>query len=159
MNSVLKQGPWMVNGKPMMMKRWDTEIGFEKVEHDNLPIWVKFTKVPMKAWTVEGLSAIASSIGIPIIMDAMAAMICHNVVGRTEYSRILVEVDAKKEFKNQIELQYRDKNQTVKGTKIVMVEYDWKPVACSHCGVFGHEFKQCTKRVRIEEEIKEMQAV
>lgn len=44
----------MVNGKPLMIKRWDTEIGFEKAEHDKLPIWVKFTKVHMEAWSVDG---------------------------------------------------------------------------------------------------------
>lgn len=92
------------------------------------------------------LSAIASSIGIPIIMDTMTANVCQNGVGRTEYARVLVEVDARKEFKNQIELQYRDKDQSMKGIKVVLVEYDWKPVVCTHCCVFGHEYKQCTKK-------------
>lgn len=67
-------------------------------------------------------------------------------------------MDAKKEFKDNVELQYRDKNQNVKGTKVVRVEYDWKPSVCTHCHVFGHGYNQCTKRPRKEEEIKEMQA-
>lgn len=44
-NGVFEQGPWMVNGKPLIVKRWNSEIGLEKVEHDKLPIWVKFSKI------------------------------------------------------------------------------------------------------------------
>ncbi|GKA53956.1 RNA-directed DNA polymerase, eukaryota, reverse transcriptase zinc-binding domain protein [Tanacetum coccineum] len=34
--------------------------------------------------------------------------------------------------------------------------YDWKPNACTHCKVFGHEFKGCTKRPRTPEEEEDM---
>ncbi|GKA45647.1 RNA-directed DNA polymerase, eukaryota, reverse transcriptase zinc-binding domain protein [Tanacetum coccineum] len=30
-----------------------------------------------------------------------------------------------------------------KGSKKVQVKYDWKPPACTHCKVFGHETRQC----------------
>nr|GEY66916.1 RNA-directed DNA polymerase [Tanacetum cinerariifolium] len=63
-----------------------------------------------EAWCVEGLSAIASSIGKPIVMDSMIASMCSNGMGRFEYARVLVEIDAKKEFKEEIELQYRVKD-------------------------------------------------
>ncbi|PWA51529.1 hypothetical protein CTI12_AA462710 [Artemisia annua] len=97
-------------------------------------------------------------VGNPLIMDQTTANICMHGIGRTEYARVLIEMDAKKEFKESVELQYRDGNQQVKGSKIVKVEYDWKPSVCSYCNVFGHEVKQCSKRPRTEEEIRNKQS-
>nr|GEZ94761.1 hypothetical protein [Tanacetum cinerariifolium] len=74
-----------------------------------------------------GPCAIASSIGKPIVMDSKTASMCSNGMGRFEYARVLVEIDAKKEFKEEIELQYRGKDGSVRGYKKVQVEYCWKP--------------------------------
>ncbi|GJT78502.1 RNA-directed DNA polymerase, eukaryota, reverse transcriptase zinc-binding domain protein [Tanacetum coccineum] len=43
-------------------------------------------------------------------MDTMTANMCHNVMGRLDFARVLVEMDADKEFKQTIEVQYRDNN-------------------------------------------------
>ncbi|GKE67060.1 hypothetical protein Tco_1521221, partial [Tanacetum coccineum] len=72
---------------------------------------------------------------------------------RTEFARVLVEVDADKGFKEAIELQYGDKQHKVNGTKTVKVVYDWKLSICSHYVVFGHDHKSCKVRTRTEEEI------
>nr|GEU90296.1 hypothetical protein [Tanacetum cinerariifolium] len=72
---------------------------------------------------------------------------------RTEFARVLVEVDADKGFKETVELQYKDEHNQVKGTKTVKVAYDWKPDICSHCVVFGHDHKNCKVKTRTEEEI------
>ncbi|GKB10355.1 RNA-directed DNA polymerase, eukaryota, reverse transcriptase zinc-binding domain protein [Tanacetum coccineum] len=109
--------------------------------------------MPMEAWTNEGINAIASCIGKPKIMDSMTSYVCKNRLGRTEFVRVLVEIEAVKGFKNEVEIQYRDKDQGIKGTKKVKVEYDWKAPLCSHCKVFGHNFDQCTKRVKTAEEL------
>lgn len=153
MNLVAEQSPWMVNSKPLMVYKWDPNVGMNKVEPKKLPIWVKLAEIPLEAWTVEGISAIGSSVGKPIIMDSMTAYVCKNGVGRNEYARVLVEIDALKGFKETIELQYRDKDKNVKGTKTVKVTYEWKPPLCPHCKVFGHDFKECKIRARTEEEI------
>ncbi|GJY89292.1 RNA-directed DNA polymerase, eukaryota, reverse transcriptase zinc-binding domain protein [Tanacetum coccineum] len=96
--------------------------------------------------------------------------LCHHLVGhtmslpalnyhlrrmwsRTEYARVLLEIEASKGFKEEVELQYKDTNQNIKGTKVVKVAYDWKPSMCSHCVVFGYDYKDCKKRVRTKEEI------
>ncbi|GJX08250.1 RNA-directed DNA polymerase, eukaryota, reverse transcriptase zinc-binding domain protein [Tanacetum coccineum] len=52
-------------------------------------------------------------------------------------------MEAIKELKNEIEIQYVDKSKNVKGSKKVPVMYDWKPPACSHCKVFGYDIKKC----------------
>ncbi|GKC69664.1 RNA-directed DNA polymerase, eukaryota, reverse transcriptase zinc-binding domain protein [Tanacetum coccineum] len=54
--------------------------------------------------------------------------------------------------------EYRDKDNVVKGSKTVNVEYMWKADICPHCSVFGHTINKCTKRERerTEDEIADM---
>ncbi|GJY24735.1 hypothetical protein Tco_0398393 [Tanacetum coccineum] len=52
---------------------------------------------------------------------------CHNGTGISAFARILVEMDASKEFKDTIEIQYKDKSNTVIRTKFMKVEFSWKP--------------------------------
>ncbi|GKD94408.1 hypothetical protein Tco_1374245, partial [Tanacetum coccineum] len=66
------------------------------------------TGVPLEAWSVDGISASASSLENPLVMDTMTANMCHNGMGRLDFARVLVEMDADKEFKQTIEVQYRD---------------------------------------------------
>ncbi|GJZ56443.1 zinc knuckle CX2CX4HX4C containing protein [Tanacetum coccineum] len=50
-------------------------------------------------------------------------------VGRTHNARVLVEIEANKELKDVIKIEYIRANDTVKGIKDVSVMYDWKPEA------------------------------
>lgn len=111
----------------------------------------------MEAWSVEGISAIASSIGRPRIMDQATANMCKMGIGKISYARVLVEIEASKELKNTVKIEYIDKDKNVKGSKEVKVEYEWKPERCNHCMVFGHDFGKCNARPRTEEEIKEVE--
>ncbi|PWA54678.1 hypothetical protein CTI12_AA432660 [Artemisia annua] len=45
MNKVIEQGPWMVNGRPLMVYKWDPVIGMERTEPTSLPLWVKLSRV------------------------------------------------------------------------------------------------------------------
>ncbi|GKB95962.1 RNA-directed DNA polymerase, eukaryota, reverse transcriptase zinc-binding domain protein, partial [Tanacetum coccineum] len=123
MLDVANQSPWMVNSKPLMGYKWNPNVGMKKIEPKKVPVWIKPFEVPMEAWTTKGISAISS------------------------------KVDADKGFKETIELQYRDKQHKVEGTKTINVVYDWKPSICSHCVVFGHDHKSCKVRIRTKEEI------
>ncbi|GKD33361.1 RNA-directed DNA polymerase, eukaryota, reverse transcriptase zinc-binding domain protein, partial [Tanacetum coccineum] len=59
--------------------------------------------------------------------------------------RVLVEFNVKKGFKEEIVIQYKSKENIVKGTKNVVVEYQWKLVICSNCMVFRHSKSKCSK--------------
>ncbi|GJY06333.1 zinc knuckle CX2CX4HX4C containing protein [Tanacetum coccineum] len=146
LNAVVDKGSWMVNNTPLFVQKWDHEIGMQKVEHNKIPVWVKLANVPLEAWSIEGISALASGLGKPLIMDNMTANMCYTGMGRLEFARVLVEMCADKDLKSQIEVQYRDKDNKVKGTKVVKVNYDWKPTVCTHCKVFGHDISGCKKR-------------
>ncbi|GKA19272.1 zinc knuckle CX2CX4HX4C containing protein [Tanacetum coccineum] len=114
MQSVIDKRPWMVKNKPLIVNEWSHELGIQKVEPKTLHVWIKMVNVPFEAWSVDGISALAS-----------------------------IELNAENEFKNEIEIQYKDKDNKVKGIKKVQVLYDWKPPIYNHCKVFGHNIKQC----------------
>ncbi|PWA64440.1 hypothetical protein CTI12_AA342270 [Artemisia annua] len=91
----------------------------------------------------------------PKIMDQATANMCEMGIGKTGFARVLVEVEAVKELKNIVKIEYVDKDKNVKGSKEVQVEFEWKPDRCSHCQVvFGHQFDKCKVRPKTDEEKK-----
>nr|GEX80321.1 high-affinity nitrate transporter [Tanacetum cinerariifolium] len=118
-------------------------------EPKTLPLWVKLFNVTIEAWTVNGISVIASRLGKPRIKDKTTRM-CSEGTGRVGYARVLVEVQAEKEFKNMIEICYKSGLMLRKCSKFVEVEYTWKPPICSHYRVFGHVDNKCGKKNRDE---------
>ncbi|GJX71997.1 RNA-directed DNA polymerase, eukaryota, reverse transcriptase zinc-binding domain protein [Tanacetum coccineum] len=146
MNQVLENRPWMVNNKPLFIQKWNTGVIMDNKEPKVIPLWVKLYSVPIEAWTVNGISAIASSLGKPLIMDKTTTRICNEGKGRIGYARVLVEMQAEKEFKEKIEICYRSSDNQGKGfSKFVEVEYSWKPPVCGKCKVFGHSENKCGK--------------
>ncbi|GJY69516.1 ATPase, F1/V1/A1 complex, alpha/beta subunit [Tanacetum coccineum] len=124
MEEILAKGPWIVSNKHMSVQKWDPIIGMERVDVTKIPVWAKIRDVPLEAWTKEGISALASSLGKPIRMDNITAQNCKDGKGRAEYARVLVEFDVDKGFKEEICIQYRSKDNVIRGTKKVKVEYD-----------------------------------
>ncbi|GKB67000.1 RNA-directed DNA polymerase, eukaryota, reverse transcriptase zinc-binding domain protein [Tanacetum coccineum] len=145
MNTIVDQSPLMVNGKPLMVQKWSPDVCVEKGEPNKIPVWIKLFNIPLEAWSVKGISALASKLGKPLVMDDMTASMCHNGTRRSAFARVLVEIEASKGFKDIIEIQYKDKNNNVIRTKFVKVEFSWKPISCTHCNVFGHSEFRCHK--------------
>ena len=106
MDVVLESGPWMVNNKPISVQKWSPDMHMQKIEPSKLPVWVKMVDIPLEAWSVEGITALASSLGIPILMDNMTAAMCHKGMGNLGYARVLVEIKAEKGLKKCIEIKY-----------------------------------------------------
>ncbi|GJZ02307.1 RNA-directed DNA polymerase, eukaryota, reverse transcriptase zinc-binding domain protein [Tanacetum coccineum] len=146
LNYVLENGPWMVNNKPLMVQRWDPSIAMDKKDPETLPCWIKLHNVPLEAWTLKGISTIASGLGKPLIMDKTTTRLCKEGTGNFGYARVLVEINAEKEFKEMIEICYKSKNLLNLCSKFVKVEYSWKPPKCIHCKVFGHTDGMCGRK-------------
>ncbi|GJZ53384.1 RNA-directed DNA polymerase, eukaryota, reverse transcriptase zinc-binding domain protein [Tanacetum coccineum] len=104
-------------------------------------------------WMVngKGISALASRLGKPIMMDSTTVHMCHHGSGRAGYARILVEIEAKKGIHDKIKIVYKDALNFTKQTKFVKVEYNWKPALCVHCEVFGHSDKTCKVQMKNDE--------
>ncbi|GJS50284.1 zinc knuckle CX2CX4HX4C containing protein [Tanacetum coccineum] len=76
----------------------DPEMGMQKIKPKKFPVYVKILNVPLEAWCLDGISALSRSLGKPMLMDIMIATMCHNGIGNLEYARVLVEMEAEKEF-------------------------------------------------------------
>nr|GEW73659.1 zinc knuckle CX2CX4HX4C [Tanacetum cinerariifolium] len=71
---------------------------------DNNKLKFLSTAMNEEAWNVEGISRIASRIGIPIIMDKITTSICEKPYGKASYAKFLVEVDAVNSLVDTIEI-------------------------------------------------------
>ncbi|GKA59322.1 RNA-directed DNA polymerase, eukaryota, reverse transcriptase zinc-binding domain protein [Tanacetum coccineum] len=54
MNYVLENGPWLVEGKPLFVQKWEAGLCMEKPEPTRVPLWVKIMNVPLEAWNTHG---------------------------------------------------------------------------------------------------------
>ncbi|GJX98149.1 hypothetical protein Tco_0355168 [Tanacetum coccineum] len=52
-----------------------------------------------------------------ILAPPLTASMCHKGTGRASYASVMVEVDAQKGFKDSIEIQYKDKNESISAAK------------------------------------------
>ncbi|GKB20764.1 RNA-directed DNA polymerase, eukaryota, reverse transcriptase zinc-binding domain protein, partial [Tanacetum coccineum] len=153
MEEVVNNGPWLVYNKPMFVQKWRVGMVLDKAEPRKLPIWVKIINVPMEAWSVKRISALASSLGKPIIMDEMTARMCEKGEGRLSFARVLIEIEAGKPMKEEIKVIYKGSTCHEKFSKKIQVEYAWKPPCCDKCQVFGHDTSRCGYK---EKEIQRM---
>ncbi|XP_019250861.1 PREDICTED: uncharacterized protein LOC109229761 [Nicotiana attenuata] len=93
MKEIMCAGPYTMNGRPMIMKHWSPYFDFAAEFLTDIPLWVKFPKLPMNCWSGNSLSKIASTIGIPMFADE-----CTAKQTRISYARILIEVNVTKPF-------------------------------------------------------------
>ncbi|GKD71191.1 RNA-directed DNA polymerase, eukaryota, reverse transcriptase zinc-binding domain protein, partial [Tanacetum coccineum] len=125
LNRMLESGPWMIRSKPLLVQRWEHSLIIDKKEPNVLPIWIKLLNLPLEAWTMKGIRGVASS--------------------RLGYARVLMEINAKNDFKDNVEICYKNQSNIIYSQKFINVEYAWKPPKCSHCHVFGHNHANFNK--------------
>nr|GEX27440.1 RNA-directed DNA polymerase, eukaryota, reverse transcriptase zinc-binding domain protein [Tanacetum cinerariifolium] len=82
----------------------DIHVCLDRREPKKIPIWVRMCNVPLKAWTTNSISALASRLGNPLVMDNTTAEMFKPGVGRVGYERVLVEVGANKCLPEEIEV-------------------------------------------------------
>ncbi|GKC57725.1 retrovirus-related pol polyprotein from transposon TNT 1-94, partial [Tanacetum coccineum] len=101
LEQVLEQGPWLIRNVPLMLTKWSPNISLAKDKVTRVPIWVKLHKVPVVAYSEDGLSLITTQVGKPIMLDAFTIAMCVDAWGRIGYARALIEVSAEKELKQE----------------------------------------------------------
>ena len=139
----IENGPLIVKGIPLFVLPWNPSKGLRKPAHTSCPIWVKLHQIPLVAFNKEGVSRIASALGIPMQMDACTADMCHNAWGRPSFAKVLMDVWAGTKLKRELDVVipslHGEPDENVK----VLVEYLWEPSLCVHCEVFGHHSSNC----------------
>ncbi|GKB02069.1 RNA-directed DNA polymerase, eukaryota, reverse transcriptase zinc-binding domain protein [Tanacetum coccineum] len=49
MKYIIDQSPWIVNGKPLIVQKWDPEVVIEKETPCKIPVWIRLYNVPLEA--------------------------------------------------------------------------------------------------------------
>nr|GEV49843.1 hypothetical protein [Tanacetum cinerariifolium] len=108
-------------------------------------VWVKLHGVPVLAFSKNGLSAITTKLGTPLMLGSYTSDMCMQSWGRSSYARVMVELQADVELNDNIVMAMPKITREGHYTCNVRVEYEWKPFRCSSCKVFGHIHEECTK--------------
>ncbi|XVE59250.1 hypothetical protein DITRI_Ditri05aG0030900 [Diplodiscus trichospermus] len=135
-DKVLEQGPWHIQNKPLIMRKWEPSMTSLNFDLTKIPLWIHLRNVPLELFTKLGLSYIASVIGKPLYMDRITAY--HQ---RLAYAKLCVEIDIGAEIPKYI---YRCKNEEWEVS--IEVEVPRGPQKCTQCSKFGHSNKTCTKK-------------
>nr|GEX21518.1 RNA-directed DNA polymerase, eukaryota, reverse transcriptase zinc-binding domain protein [Tanacetum cinerariifolium] len=123
----------------------DIDVCLDKREPAHIPIWVRMCNIHLEAWTTSGISAVANRLGKPLVMDTITTEICKKGLGRVKYVRVLVKVHTSKCIPEEIKVVYMDKDKMEICRKKFIVKFDWIPLRCSKCCIFGHDMSSCGK--------------
>ncbi|GJR12283.1 retrovirus-related pol polyprotein from transposon TNT 1-94 [Tanacetum coccineum] len=112
----------------LILKKWHPNENLLKEDVSTVPVWVKLHGVPVTPFRKDSLSAIASKLGIPLMLDSYTSDKCMQSWGRSSYVRVMIELRADVELKDNIVVAMP--KITTEGHYIynVRVEYDWKPL-------------------------------
>ena len=141
---VMQGGPYMIFGRPLLLKTMAKYFSFEDEDLSCFPVWIQLSNLPLSLWGNSSLAKICSRIGNPISVDKFTAS-CE----RVSYARALVEIDVAKDLEKYIEVELP--------TGVIhkqVIYYENLPKFCSNCRVMGHSVSSC----KVMEKIKEKQA-
>ena len=132
---VLNNGPYLIYGRPLMLKPMNEYFDFASEERTRVPVWVKFPNLPLKCWSVNCLSKLSSMIGTPTQCDKLIAS-----MSRLSYARVLIEMDVAADLIHSIEILLPN------GARLVQpVVYETLLKFCKTCKVLGHTIAACAK--------------
>nr|GEY76170.1 hypothetical protein [Tanacetum cinerariifolium] len=120
-DAMLENGPWFIRNNPLILKKWHSDKNLLKEDVSTILVWVKLHGVPVTAFNDYGLSAIATKLGTPLMLDSYTSDMWMQSWGREGHY-----------------------------TCNVCVKYEWKPPKCSSCKVFGHIHEECSKNTGSE---------
>ncbi|GJX65410.1 putative reverse transcriptase domain-containing protein [Tanacetum coccineum] len=155
LDAMLENDPWFIRKNPLILKKWNLDVNLLKEDVGNVPVWVKLHGVPVITFSEDGLSVIATKIGTPLMLDSYTFDMCIQSWGRSSYTRVLIEVRADVELKDNIVVAIPKLVGEGFYTCNVRVEYEWKPPRCTGCKVFGHVQDECPKN-KVSDVVKNM---
>ncbi|GJT29846.1 putative dual specificity protein phosphatase DSP8 [Tanacetum coccineum] len=122
LDAMLENGRWFIQNKPLILKKWHPDENLLKEDVSTVPFWANLHGVPVTAFNEDRLSAIATKLGTPLMLDSYTSDMCIQSWSRRDHY-----------------------------TCNVHVEYEWKPPRCSSCKVFGHSHEECPKNTSASE--------
>lgn len=130
---VLNEGPWLFDGRLIILKPWSPTIGLERDILTTVPVWVRFPSLHLKLWSRTVISYMASIIGKPLYMDNATA-----TGERLEFARCFIEIEASAKLPKSVRLDLGNGDWYESP-----VQFEWVPPRCSKCKTFGHNDIHC----------------
>lgn len=130
---ILDGGHWTVARVPLVLKQWHHTMELKKEMQSSVPVWIRLKNIPFAYWSAPGISEIASAVGRPLYVDPLTEK-----MKRLSFARVCVEISAKLERCEEVEVLVDDKSFSVQ------VLYEWRPNSCAKCCAFGHN---CLEKV------------
>ncbi|KAL0289205.1 UNVERIFIED_CONTAM: hypothetical protein Sradi_7077800 [Sesamum radiatum] len=138
MEEVIEGGPWLFQGQPIVLQRWEPGMALRKQAHKEVPIWIRLRHLPMEFWTLEGLSTIASGIGKPLYQDAITRDYL-----RIDYARVCVMLNYNSTLPKHIIVMQPVPGGGKEIPCKIDIEYEWIPQKCITCECLGHNASSC----------------
>ncbi|KAL2224793.1 UNVERIFIED_CONTAM: hypothetical protein Sindi_3034800, partial [Sesamum indicum] len=138
MEEVIEGGPWLFQGQPIVLQKWEPGMAMRKLKHTQVPVWIKLRHLPLEFWTTEGLSTVASGVGKPLYPDAIT-----RACTRLDFARVCVMIDVTQKLEKHIIIMTPDEDGGETPCK-VDIEYEWLPPKCTGCMTLGHSEKECS---------------
>ncbi|KAL0386699.1 UNVERIFIED_CONTAM: hypothetical protein Slati_4586900 [Sesamum latifolium] len=136
MEEVIEGGPWLFRDQPIVLQKWEPGMMLRKLQHTQVPVWIKLRHLPVELWTTEGLSTVASGIGKPLYPDAIT-----RACTRLDFARVCVMLDISSKLPKHIVIMVPKEEGGESACK-VDVEYEWLPPKCNACMSLGHPTKE-----------------
>ncbi|GKD53359.1 ARID DNA-binding domain-containing protein, partial [Tanacetum coccineum] len=76
---------------PIPKEKWHPDENLLKEDVSTIPVWVKLHEVPITAFSKDGLNAIATKLGTPLMLDSYIFDMCIQSWGRSSYARVMIE--------------------------------------------------------------------
>ncbi|KAL0923294.1 hypothetical protein M5K25_007345 [Dendrobium thyrsiflorum] len=129
---VWSRGVWFLLGKPFILQKWHPRFRPKRENFDSVPIWIKIHDFPLAYWNSEGISRIASKVGIPLAVDPLT-------VKRTRltFVRVCVQVDREAKYPDETPISLDGDEFCLK------VQYEWRPTPCDYCKSLTHYSSFC----------------
>ncbi|XP_011101696.1 uncharacterized protein LOC105179751 [Sesamum indicum] len=137
MEEAIEGGPWLFQGQPIVLQKWEPGMVMRKLKHTQVPVWIKLRHLPVELWTEEGLSTVASGIGKSLYPDAIT-----RACMRLNFARVCVMLDVSSSLPKHIIIMTPNEERGETPCKID-VEYEWIPPKCTNCMTLGHLAKDC----------------
>ncbi|KAI0492374.1 hypothetical protein KFK09_026645 [Dendrobium nobile] len=136
---VWTRGVWFILGKPFVLQKWHPKFVPKRKDFATMPIWVKIHDLPLACWNSEGISRIASKIGVPVAADSLTEL-----KTRLTFARICVLVDCMDTYPEVIQVSLDGEVVSLR------VQYEWRPFPCQHCKSLMHYSSSCSKKLENE---------
>ncbi|GJZ98773.1 retrovirus-related pol polyprotein from transposon TNT 1-94 [Tanacetum coccineum] len=75
LEQVLEQGSWLIRNAPLILNKWTPDMALTKDNVTKVPMWDKIHKVPVVAYTEDGLSLIGTQIITPRVLGQCTTLI------------------------------------------------------------------------------------